>query len=131
MATFFGSDFYCITDVTPIDKLVTDPSQLIAQRLARRLQVQRGALQAISDDPDFGFDLRSLLNAKLGPNSINVYTSQVQAEVLKDEQVQSADVQMSLNNGILTVSINGVAASGPFQLTVSVHELTGDMVFSF
>ena len=47
-------------------------------------------------------------------------------ECLKDERVQSADVQVVLNSStaIMTVSIAIVGAAGPFSLVLSVSAVT-------
>ena len=129
MATFYGSDSYCLTDVQLIDLQVTDPAQLIGQRIARRLQTPYGALAAIGDDPDFGFDVRQLVNGKIRPADLGQVQALIRAEVLKDEQIESATVNVVGANGEITISIAAVIAAGPFSLTMNVNALTTDVVF--
>lgn len=131
MATNYGSDTYCLTDLQLIDTIITDPRQIIGQRIARRLQVQRGALALINDDPNGGFDIRQYLNAKMGPGEIASAQSAIEAECLKDEEVQSASVSMTLDAGNLSISIRLAGASGPFQLVLNVSQITTDVIFSF
>lgn len=131
MATFYGSDSYCLTDVGLIDLQVTNPVQLIGQRIARRLQTPRGALAAISDDPNFGWDVRQYINAKMGPSDIAIAQAQISGECLKDEQVQSAVVSMTLSGGSMTLDIKLVSSVGPFTLTLNVDQLTVALVFNF
>lgn len=132
MATFYGSDTYCLTDVPLIDLQVTNPNILVAQRIARLLQTPRGGLAAVSDDPNRGWDLRQYVNMKLAPNDLAVAQQQVENECLKDEEVQSASVTFSVANGALqSVAINLVGAAGPFTLTANVSELTGALIFGF
>lgn len=133
MATFFGSDAYCLDDLQLIDTLVTDPNILVCQRVARRLQVPRGALGLINDDPDGGLDVRQFVNARLTTTQIQAAEAQIKAEVLKDEEVESATVKVTLSNqsGALSISIAMTSATGPFLLTLSVNDLTVQAVFSF
>lgn len=131
MATFYGSDSYCISDVGLIDFQVTNPTQLIGQRIARRLQTPRGALAGIGDDPNFGWDVRQYINAALTPVSIAQAQAQIQAECTKDEEVQSAEVTLAQNaGGGLTITIVLTTATGPFTLTLAVTALTVDAIFN-
>lgn len=130
MATFFGSDTSCISDLPLINVQITDPRILIAQRLARRLTTARGALASINDDPSFGWDVRQYINAKLSPSTRGIAEQQITSECLKDEQVQSVIVQVVQSGDHISVSVSAVSAVGPFALTLNVSELTVDLVFS-
>lgn len=127
--TFYGSDIYDITDLQLIDTLVINPEQLIGQRIARRLTTPRGALAILSDTADFGFDVRQFVNAKLSPGEIAAAQSSIQSEILKDEQVQTADVQMTLSGGSVSINITVTTSTGPFSLTLNVDQLTTALVF--
>ena len=130
MATNFGSDTSCVTDLPRIDLQVTSPQKLIGQRIARRLQTPRGALAAIGDDANFGWDVRQYANGRLGPTTIATAESQIEAECTKDEQVQSASVKITPGTGgALTITVQLVSAAGPFTLTLSVDDLTVGAIF--
>ncbi len=131
MATFYGSDSYCIDDLLLIDLQVTDPKQLIAQRLIRRLTTPRGALKAINDDPEFGWDVRQYINAKLAPSTIVAAQVQIQVECLKDEQVASAAARVTINAGAIVITVDIRSAAGPFSMTMNVSSLSTEAVFSF
>ena len=132
MATQFGQDSTCLTDVALIDTQITNPQILIGQRIARRLQTPRGALANIGDDPNFGYDLRQLVNARLSPATRSQFETQIGAECEKDECVQSATVTIADNgSGEISVSISLQSAAGPFSLVVSVDQLTTAAVFNF
>jgi hypothetical protein len=132
MAIFYGSDTHCVTDVERIDRLVTDPRQLIGERIARLWQIPRGALGLINGDPNRGWDVTQYVNRKMTPNDIVIAQSQLQNEALKDEQVQSCDVKMTLSSsGTLTVTAQIVSSAGPFQFTLNVNQLTVEALFSF
>lgn len=130
MSVFYGSDTSCVSDIPLIDLQVTKPSILVGQRIARRLTTPRGALASINDDPDFGWDCRQYVNAKLAPSDIITAKAQISAEVLKDEQVESCTVEFVGPNsaGALTITVNGTLSNGPFSLTLNVGQLTTDLV---
>lgn len=131
MPIFYGSDSYCLTDVLPIDTQVTDPRILIGQRVARAWQTPRGGLGAVGDDPNRGWDCRQYVNKKLAPNDVNIAQQQLQNEALKDEQVQSCEVVMTLSGTTLTIDAHLESSAGPFQLTMNVQGLTVSAVFNF
>lgn len=131
MATFFGSDTTCVSDVPLIDLQITDPRVLIGQRVARRLQTPRGGLASIGDNPDGGWDCRQYVNMKLAPGDIATAQGQIQNECLKDEAVQSAVVTMIQAGSVLTITIRLLSAVGPLTLTMNVQQLTVEAIFSF
>lgn len=126
MATFYGSDSYCITDVGLVDVQVTNPAHLIGQRLARRLQTPRGGLASVDPDAtDYGWDIRRLILGKMTPATRATAKQQIRDEVYKDEQVISADVEVTINDaGAITVSVDGLSAVGPFTLTANIISLS-------
>lgn len=129
MATFYGTDTYCVSDLPLVDVQVTDPKQLIGQRLARRLTTPRGALGLIGDDPDAGLDVRQFLNAALSPRQISAIGQAVEAEALKDEQVASSAATVTFAAGALTIALKVSSSVGPFQLTLSVSALNTSLIF--
>ena len=128
--TFLGSDTACLYDIGLIDTQVTDPVRLVGERLARRLTTPRGALGLIGDDPNAGFDVRQYVNGKLGPSALADAQAQVQAECLKDEQVESCICSMYLSGGALTLNLAITTAQGPFALTLNIGALTTALVFA-
>lgn len=132
MAVFYGSDTFCLTDVGLVDVQVTDPNILIGQRIARALQIPRGALAAINDDPTRGWDCRQYLQAKMTPGSIEEARRQIEAECLKDEEVKDAKVVINTSNGVLqSININLLSSLGPFTLVGNVNTLTSSLFFNF
>lgn len=131
MSVFLGSDTVCLDDLPLIDTQTSDPLTLVGQRLARRLSTQRGALAFINDDPNGGLDVRQYVLAKMSTGQRSIIQNQVQAECLKDEEVQTASVDVSFNTGALIITIAVTTGSGPFTLTLNVDQLTVQAVFSF
>lgn len=124
MATDYGFDTACVSDTGLVDVVITSPSRVIGERIARRLTTRRGGLAAV--DPsgaDGGLDVRQYLLGRVSPSSVALLKSQVKAEAEKDEQVQAADVQaLFVNGGDLTITIVLTAATGPFTLTMNVSQ---------
>lgn len=131
MSIFLGSDTACTIDLPLVDVQITNPAQLIGQRIARLLQIPRGALGLINDDPDRGYDVRQLVNARLRPGDVSAAQSAIRSECLKDEEVLEATVSLTQANGNVSIAIKLVSSSGPFSLTLNVQDLTVEAVFSF
>lgn len=129
--TFYGSDTHCIEDVGLIDVQITDPAQLIGERIARALQTPHGALASVGGNPDRGYDSRALVLAKQVPGFETTEQAKIEAEVMKDEQVESCACTLSLVAGVLTIVLSIVSSVGPFTMTMNVTELTTSLVFSF
>lgn len=131
MATFYGSDTSCVTDLPLIDVQVSDAKTLIGQRIARRLTTPRGALGLIGDDGDFGWDVRQLFNGQVSPSFRQTAAQQIAAEVLKDEQVESCEVSVDFvaSTGSLTIQLTLTTSAGPFILTALVSALDVSLIF--
>jgi hypothetical protein len=131
MATDYGFDTACVSDVGLVDVVLTSPRLVIGQRVARRLQTPRGGLAAI--DPaaaDFGWDVRQYTLGRLSPAGLAQAQQQIGAECTKDEEVESAVVTLTfVSGGALTVIIQLASAAGPFTLTLNVTALTVEVVF--
>jgi hypothetical protein len=132
-AVQYGSDTVCVTDVPFVDTQTADPFLVVGQRVARRLQTPRGGLASVSDDPNFGWDVRQYLNAKMSPTQVSQAQRQVEAECLKDEEVQSATCTITFvfGTGALTIAVQLVASAGPFTLVLNVSQLTTTVLFQF
>lgn len=131
MATNYGIDTYCLTDTGLVDVLVTDPRMLIGQRLVRALTMDRGALAIIGGDPNRGFNVRQLVNAKMTNSQQLFYQQQINAECVKDEEVLTASTELTLSAGSLVIEVSVTSAAGPFVLTLDVTQVTVDAIFSF
>jgi hypothetical protein len=131
MATFYGSDVACLTDLSLIDQLVTDPRQLIGERIVRLWTIPRGALGLIGGDPNRGIDVRQFVNQKITPAMRIAAQGQLENEALKDEQVQNCKVGMTSAGNVLTINAQITTSAGPFQLTLNVNALTVQAVFNF
>lgn len=88
----WGVDIRCLTSVYP-DLRETEPNsgEDVAEEVLRRLVTPRGS---IPDDPDYGFDLRGVLNAALTIQFLQEVEARAQNEVLKDDRVETCLVQV-------------------------------------
>lgn len=99
----YGTDLSCVTDLTE-DLAEVDPrsNQAIAEALIRRLITPRGSLP---DDPDYGYDLRGMLNRGVTLSDLRAVTGQVRSEVRKDDRVADAEVTAAFTPGNSTLSV--------------------------
>jgi phage baseplate assembly protein W len=114
----FGVDLDCADDLDPMMSLV-DGLRVVAQAVYRRLSTPRGM---VIDAPDYGFDLRSLLHKGMTPAERAAIPGLVRAEVLKDQRIQRAEVQLTeVAPDALKLSIRCFTAEGPFRMTLHVN----------
>lgn len=112
----FGSDLSCADDLTAdMAELASDDPLVVAQATYRRLNTPRGAL---IDDPDYGLDVCSYLHKGMTPQEVRAIAGQIRLEVLKDDRVLEAEVRVTPSGqDRYALSIAGVTATGPFELT--------------
>jgi hypothetical protein len=118
MATFYGTDTDCTTDVPLISVTVQEPRRLIAQRLIRRLTTPRGGLAAVKGNPNGGWNVRQYVLKRVSPSTIGQAEQQVAAECLKDEEIQSAIVTFTYAAKKLSIQVQAMSSAGPFDLTL-------------
>jgi len=120
-AEVFGSDLDCADDITSTARELADDDPLIvAQACYRRLITPRGSLV---DDPEYGFDLRSLLHRGMTTAVLGAVEGQIKAELVKDDRVASLSVtvqQIDAEN--FTVDIAGETAEAPFSLVLAITD---------
>lgn len=121
----YGTDLSCVTDLDP-DLAEVDPASTtaIAQALLRRLITPRGSLP---DDPDYGYDLRGLLNRGVTANDLRSITSQARNECRKDDRVTDVDIDATFTLGAsqLDVSITVTPAdpaTDTFSFTFAITD---------
>lgn len=131
-----GSDLAGIDDLTPTMAEVSGRTCLI-QNLARRLTTPRGGLIY---DANYGIGLLNYLNADLTQADVSAITPLIQAEMLKDQRVLAAVVNLqwvgidqiqaaqfgTVTNpnpipvGAFVIAILITDAQGPFTLTFAL-----------
>ena len=73
----------------------------VAEHVARRLISPPGSY----DDPDWGFDINSWLNANLLPQDLDAFEAAVRNEVLAVEGVDSAEITTTLDSTVGLVCV--------------------------
>ena len=105
-------------DVDATGLLVTGV-QLVAQRLVLRQTTPQGSC---ADAPNDCFDVRDWASSGLTDVQVAMLPGQVQAELQKDQAVQSAQVSVAFTPStatlVLTESVQ--SAAGPFSLVLTV-----------
>ena len=121
----YGTDFACATDLDPMLRFVSGTTAM-AQACIRRLMCRKGSLLS---DPLYGLDVRDFLSTRL---SAAVDTTRIAAliksELLNEERIASIDVQAAYAERVLTVTIHGVGAPGPFALVLGVTSITVELL---
>lgn len=124
MATDFGTDLSCLTDLSPTMSTVSG-RRALGEAIARRLQTPRGRLLK---HPNYGFDLASYLNDDLSQADIAAIGAGVEAECSKDERVIAASVVSTFAGGSLTIVITITDGTGPFVLVFAVSAASVTLV---
>lgn len=121
----WGADLSCVTDCDSqfSELTIADGALIVAQSVTRRLITPRGSLL---DDADFGFDLRGYCNRGVTQQDLRTLQTRVTAEVLKDERVASAviDVTISNNGGGITVRAQITPADPALQPFTTIIAVT-------
>jgi hypothetical protein len=113
-----GTDFWGVED---IDNNLTPVSGRLglAQAVARRWLTDPGTLFYA---PEYGYGLRRHLNAAL--EDTGSVASGLAAEAKKDERVEDCKVDVTFLEEALTINGRLVAATGPFDLVLSLSKTT-------
>lgn len=125
MATDHGTDFSCVTDLDAGLSTVSGRTCLL-QAIARRLITPPGALLG---SPDYGYDCRKWINCT-HPRPLGGIASAVAKEARKDERVLAAasNVEFDEDTNTMTIKFELLDADGPFEATISISEVTVELV---
>lgn len=122
--TDFGQDIDATFDLNPFMPLIGELANL-GQALLHRLSTARGSLPY---DLNYGYDIRELLNETMTPAKQAQAQADVQGECRKDERVLSAAVAFHFINNALTLFINVMTSSGPFNFVLKVTAVTVELL---
>lgn len=116
-----GTDFHAVDDITRDWAQARDDRLAFAQALYRRLRTPRGLLFYA---PLYG---RDLLHYLLENITISQMSGEIQQELLKDERVQSASIEVRAEDILISVQSHR-APSHP--LTLSIDKVTAELLIS-
>lgn len=116
----YGSDLSCRWDLDPATEV--EGIEALGQALARRLDTPRGQLV---DDPDYGFDLKSILNEGITTADLNSLSRRIRNELTKDDRVSMISVTVQLLDVIgrsirVSIRIRPKESSETFAMTLAV-----------
>lgn len=126
----YGTDIGAIDDLdanlTPVDDRTA-----FMQALVRRITAPRGALWYA---PDYGYDVSAAVNSA---TDVAVIEANAEAELLRDERVDDADVTLTVTEptgDTLTggktwsLDLRVTASDEPYAFTLSVDAVTGALL---
>ena len=114
MTTDLGTDFYCDGDITP-------GLDVVSGRLGLALALTRRLWGEIFYDPNYGLDIRELINSCQGETW--EIESEVRSEFLKDERVESVQCRAEFIGETLNIHCVVDSVDGPFSFVVGVDAL--------
>ena len=119
--TDFGVDIGGWQSLAPVWPLASGRLNL-CYAIARRLTTPLGTLD---DHPEYGYDVRALLNWGFSPAELAAAQASIQAQCLEDERVQDATVSIALpTDGRMTITIALEDATGPFDLVLGIDSVS-------
>jgi phage baseplate assembly protein W len=99
----------------------------LAEACIRRLTTPRGGLFYA---PNYGTDVREMLMARLDAARLSGWKSRIESELRKDDRVQSARAEITLDaaaeRAVIAVSV--ATADGPFSFTLAASALSVELL---
>jgi hypothetical protein len=122
----FGLDVSCLPDLDPSFTLISG-FRVVAEAIARRFITPKGTLLR---DPNYGFDVRSILNEKFTPANLFLWRRLMIAQAELDERVLSTDITLTLgtDNRSLRIHAAIVTAQGPFTMVLDVGHVRVELL---
>jgi len=121
-----GTDIALTDDLAPVMGIASG-RLAVAQAVYRRLTTPRGGLFY---DPDYGYDVRELVNSEISPSIRAAHKSEIAHECRKEETVESARVVFDFDaqTRTLDVIVELDTATGPFDLVIRVTQVTAELL---
>lgn len=116
-----GSDIAGALDLDPGLRVVSG-RRALADAIVRRLTNQRGVFP---DWPDYGFDLQSVVGTTLNLSQVRQL---ILEQCLLEEEVESATATLEQRGETLVATISVSDGAGPFDLTISVSDVSTEAI---
>lgn len=126
--TDYGYDISGSTDITPGLHDIGDGAELMRQVSVRRLLTPLGGLLSAPDEDTI--DLRSYVSGAVDISRLYQIRAAISTALLADERISDADIKLEFDREteVLRVSIAGDGAEGPFELTLSVTDVSFEVI---
>jgi hypothetical protein len=127
MATDYGADFSCGSDLDPLLRLVTG-EELMAQVCLHRVFCRQGSL--LSNPVDNTIDLRDQIATGIEQKDLAQINGKARSALMGDQRIFTATVSSTFvaRTNTLTLSIQGDGAFGPFNLTLAADAVTVEIL---
>ena len=126
----FGYDTSCTTSLNT--GRFASGVRLVGEAIFRRLTTPHGTLQGGDGEQDYGLDLLNLIGSATTDAAAAALPGQIQAEVSKDERIDTVDVSVVASKSgpgvVFTIQIECTTAAGPFSLVMSVNDFSVALV---
>lgn len=130
MATNFGKDTSCTTSLRA-GRYATG-AKLVAEAAYRRLTTPRGMLRGGDDEANYGLDLTEMIGSSSVALDAAALGARIKSELLKDERLLNVKVEVVPAYGTVgaefDITIYGETDAGPFDLQISVDEVSADLL---
>lgn len=128
--TEFGKDTSCTDELRP-GQLVTG-KRLLAEAIYRRLTTPRGTLLGGEEEADYGIDLLDLVGSASSKSDLAALPGRIQNELLKDPRIDSVSALVTSSSFgpslSVTIEIDVISSEGPFDLQLSVNEVSVELL---
>lgn len=123
-----GVDIRFDGDLDPLFGTVTGRAAIV-QAAVLGLQASSGSLEPINGDTSWGFDVLFALNEDLNSRSIAAVQASIRTQLLRDERVLAAAVQLTLNESTdeLVIDAKIRDAEGVFTLVLGVDRIAANI----
>lgn len=126
MTTNFGRDTSC--GATLRTGRLSSGVRLVAENAYHRLTTPRGMLRGGEDEQNYGLDLAEYIGAQADAAVAATLPGVIRNELLKDERIDTVDVQVSELRTSVAVSyeitVECLTAEGPFQLQIAASSVS-------
>lgn len=127
MSVDYGIDVLALDDLNDPEILASDALNL-AYALARRLLTPAGAMAEIGDTAPYdSIDIREWLGKRISladDSALDDLRQQCRQVLSQDPRLDSVLVDVSFGGGLLSVSVDGTGAAGPFNFVLQTAGVT-------
>jgi len=123
----YGYDMAGSLDITPALHDVGSDN-IMPQVCVRRLTTSAGSLLSAPEEDTI--DLRDYLSSGLTENDLYAIRSDMNIALTADERIDTVDITLQFDRvtEVMTTSVKGNGALGPFELTLSVSSVSVDII---